>query len=193
VGRAGCYQFTPIPDLTTGPGIDLAMTPAQLYRYLVEAIGPKPFMQVIVALRYSDERGLTIRRVAYRIGRTAVRYGRELTRGQALRRFSRGGDVATDGARAMRKLSKDSSRLRGGPGKCVVEPGPTGMPHGHASANEPGTKRFPGHVFFDPNLTLPWYLRVLDDNDDGAIDEWDVLEAINPFPIPIRPTAPETI
>jgi hypothetical protein len=136
----------------------------------------------------TDPSGLSIWKVAYRIGQHALRYGRTLTRGEALARSLRGMDVVTNGTRVAKKAGKDVSRALGGPGKCVVEAGPSGGRHVHAARNASGSQRYPGHIFIDPNLALPWYLAVIDDNDDGTIDYSDVFELLNPLPTAVTRT-----
>jgi len=103
-------------------------------------------------IHLSDPSGLLWRQ-AERLGQKLLRYGRRLTRGEALTARMAGKEVVTDSTRAAKKLDENVSRAVGGCGSAVCERPhePGQLTHSHAEI-VPGGARFAGHTFIDSEL-----------------------------------------
>jgi RHS repeat-associated protein len=108
-----------------------------------------------------------------------MKYGKRITRKEALKRVMKGANVATNDRRAAKRLGEQVSRI--GQVECDPKHGKTILedirnnhkPHFHPMLNP--NKRMPGsHVYFDPNLRmlLP-FTGDVQDALEGLVDTGD--------------------
>ena len=143
-------------------------------------------------VNFVDPEGREKRTAAYKVwlaGKMMLRFGKTTSLKEALSHLARDQGVYVGTRKEAIDLARQYSRMKGGSGKVVADPGHTQRTTGsrgydHIHAYDASGERLPGHFFYG---TVGALLFAVDIVPDGEFNYLDLFEFANPMFSPVVP------